>query len=103
MDILDCMKQFSSWPVEVQSACVYQFQNRPEPSRPVEQKVVVAKTNRNNQRWTDDERLELFELFERYGWNRHLATGWARRFGRKVSSLRGQFDHNYQSWKPTPK
>lgn len=98
MDILDCMKKFASWPVEVQSACVYQFQNRPVAIHNPEHSVKKQK-NRNSKRWSDDERLELFELFDRFGWDKDLALSWAKRFGRKVSAIRGQFDHEYRRWK----
>ena len=99
MDIVDCIKKFASWPSEVQSACVFHFQNKPVVRETGEQSTGNKKQARRSQRWTDEERLELFELFERFGWDKDLAPSWAKRFQRNVSAIRGQFDHDYKQWK----
>ncbi len=42
-------------------------------------------------RWVDKDRLELWELFERFDWDGQLAPSWAKRFGRSRSAIYAQY------------
>lgn len=103
IDLLDCLKIFLSWPVEVQQACIYQSQNRANAESTALQngrteQYRITRPANQKKRWTDDELLELFADFDRHGWNMHRAELLAKKFGRNASAIRAVYDHHYQDY-----
>jgi len=104
MNVIQCLKEFEKWSDEAKQACFFVWQksqpqsNLPEP-QPRDDSGRRRVGSKNGKRWSDDDRLELFALFDRYGWDhRRAKNAWSRQFGRSVKALHAQFDKDYQTW-----
>lgn len=100
MDLLKALQEFASWPEEIQRACMYQLQHSggqvSGPLMPAKPRVSRPHVPLNNGKaWSDDDLLLLYSPFDQHGWDRDLAPSWAKRFDRKVTAIRAQYDAKY--------
>lgn len=98
--MLSEMKTFSEFSKEAQAACVLMYNmslgHKPSKAPVIELPAVRHSTkpvyHGPKPRWTDDERLELFEEFDNgnFDWN---TLG--RRFKRSGTAIRAQYEKEY--------
>lgn len=98
------MSTFSKWNKDTQAACVmmYNMSLGQAPAAPPVQQPSQRNSVRPTRvyhgpkaRWSDDDRLALFEEFK--GGNRDW-NGMARRFRRSSLAIRAQFDKEYSKF-----
>jgi hypothetical protein len=100
MNLIECVKMFDSWPQEVKEVCVMlaskkQTAEAPQPISKWTPKAI----NRTGKQWTDDERIELYNEFDKHDRNRKIFRQLAKRFCRTLPSIESEYDKNYKAWK----
>lgn len=104
------IKMFASWDHDTQSQCVALYQMAAsiaatkEPTQDVKQlkrrpairRASVKKSYRPRPKWSDEDRLALFEEFSSGNTDFRAL---AQRFGRTELAIRAQFDKTYASFR----